>query len=475
MLITTILAFLLTISIVVVFHEFGHYLACRLFGIRVERFSLGFGKVLLRLKDRRKTEWVVSAIPLGGYVKPYSIQEEKPDGSASFTSTATSILTESSHSSNTGSAPARPKDYGQSIESKTAFQRFVVFAAGPFFSFLLSVLVFCALGWIGTKDIAPVLDTPNPESAVAHAGLTGGEHITAVNDTPVRSWSELNMQLLNVLSLGGDLKLSYIPTDQDKSATPRNIIMHFETFGGKLEKTDLVRDAGFAPDLGRAVFQETVPGSPAERAGLQTGDIVYGTCNGKAIKLNQFLDLVKKNPEKPLCLTLLRDGRELNVQITPEAHETDTSRYGQIGVRLTSEAKTTLVRYGFLEGITQGIYKTVDLTVMSFKFLGKIITGDMSYKNLGGAITIADYSGKAAQSGILSLMSFIGLISLSIGALNLVPIPGLDGGQMLLCVIEMIRRRPLSQKAYTKLTNFGFALIFVIFILALGNDITRLL
>ena len=472
---TTIISFLITISIVVVFHEWGHYLACRLFGIHVERFSLGFGQIVYKKIDRRGCEWALSALPLGGYVKPLSIASEhygklldSPDGLP-----------------------------GKTIESVTPWHRFVVYAAGPLFSFILAILIYSGLNLKGEQEAVAILAEPQAASVAAKAGLRHHDLITGVNGSAVYSWSQLNEALLDPIHFGRAAELSVIRNldsqslpehirdlEQQLASYPKeSLTIHFEAVSGSLENRNLMAESGLFIDTSRVRVVEVMVDSAAARAGLIDGDIIDGFCaplqqisaEQGAFSLQGLMMAFRAHPEQSLCLNVERQGAKLSIQLTPELVSQDEQSFGRAGMRLSADLPTMTVRYGITESITKAVEKTYHLATMSIKVVGRIISGDVSWRNLSGPITIADYSGKVAQAGIWPFISFIALISLSIGVLNLLPIPALDGGQMVICAIEGVRGRPLSENIIRHLHATGYALLLMLMVLAFTSDIFRLL
>lgn len=474
----TLISFLITISIVVVFHEWGHYLACRLFGIHVERFSLGFGKVVYKVTDSKGCQWALSALPLGGYVKPLSKESEY--------------------------YPQLKTQYadklGRTIESVNPWQRFAVYAAGPLFSFILAILIYTGLNLKGQEEVVAVLAEPAPTTVAAQSGIRQGDLIVAVDGKAVYSWSQLNETLLDAIHFGQTAEVEVLRSldtqslpqhvrdiERQLASYPRETLhLSFVAPGGTLENRNLLLESGLAIDTSRVRVVDVLPDSAAQRAGLLTGDIITGICststddessaaNSDAFSLQRLMQTFREHPEQSICLELLRDGATLTAHITPTAVEEEGQRFGRAGVRLGADLPTITVRYGPVDSISHAVSKTYNLATMSFKVVGRMITGDVSWRNLSGPITIADYSGQVAHAGVWPFISFIALISLSIGVLNLLPVPALDGGQMVICFLEGIRGKPLPERVLQPIYALGYALLLGLMVLAFTSDIFRLL
>jgi regulator of sigma E protease len=471
---TTIFSFLVTISIVVVFHEWGHYLACRMFGIHVERFSLGFGKVIYKKVDHRGCEWAVSSLPLGGYVKPLSLESEQFE-----------------------KLKSRPEGFNEkAIEEVTPWHRFVVYAAGPLFSFILAILIYTGLNLKGEQEVIALLGEPPASSVAAEAGLQHNDLITEVNGTAVYSWSQLNEALLDSIHFGREAQLSVVRNldsqtlpkhirdlEQQLSSYPKEqLTIRFNQVSGTLDKRDLMRESGLLIDTSRVRVVDVIADSAAARAGISDGDVIKNFCDADDIdsqsnrfSLQSLMEAFKTHPEQRLCLVVERQQAEYNLELTPDRVTQNGESIGRAGMRLAADLPTFTVRYGLIQSTTLAVKKTYNLASMSLSVVGKIITGDVSWRNLSGPLTIADYSGKVAQAGIWPFISFIALISLSIGVLNLLPIPALDGGQMVICAIEGVRGKPLPDAIIRQVYAAGYLILLMLMVLAFSSDIFRLL
>jgi regulator of sigma E protease len=446
----TILSFLVTVGILVVIHELGHYGAARLCGVKILRFSVGFGRVLwLRRIGADRTEWAVSAVPLGGYVKMLDEREGV---------VATSEL---------------PRAFNR----KSVSARIFIVLAGPAANFFLALLLYWALFVTGLPGMKPVLGDPVRNSAAALAGLANGDTVKAIGDEPVFTWTDVRWILL-------------------KEAVKReSAVLEVETVGGArssrrldlggLTKDDLDQD--FLVKLGLRPFRprvpaelgRIVPGGAAERAGLQAGDRVVAISGRRIETWFEFTAEVSANPGTPLAIEVERQGRPLTVRAIPDRSPDDASK-GRLGVEAGAQLKreyermTTTVRYGPVEAIGKAAHKVYDLSVFSLKMLGRMIVGDVSWKNLSGPITIADYAGQSAQLGWITYLGFLALVSVSLGVLNLLPIPLLDGGHLVYYLAEIVKGSPVSERTMEIGQRFGLALLLGLTFFAFYNDLNRL-
>lgn len=439
----SLLTFLITISIVVVFHEYGHYLAARYYGNHVERFSVGFGKVLYQYTDKKGTEWAISMLPLGGYVKPLAEPRlNHPD-----------------------------YQVGESVAERSSWEKIVIYAAGPAFSFLLGIIIYTAVFMMGEQHPKAVIAAPAPQSVAAKAGLIEGDRIVAINNTDVASWSEAVDKLVGPLTLGQRTIL----TIERPSGQLEEVEMPFQSYTGSLESVNLLKEAGLVLQAPNPEVARIIAGGSAERAGLKEGDVVVAL-NGQDVKqLSALIEQIQQSAGQSLLFTILRDGANLNLTVVPEPVTLENGRtVGRIQTEFRAAYPMTDVRYGPIQAVSKAIEKTWDTAWFSLKMMGKMLIGEASLKNISGPLTIADYSGKVAQHGLMNFVQFIALISISIGVLNLLPIPGLDGGQMVINFIEMIRGKPLPEAVLVGLMKVGYGLLLALMVFAFSNDLMRI-
>lgn len=449
----TILAFAVVLGVLIIVHELGHYLVARWCGVKVLRFSVGMGKVVYsRRFGADQTEWAISVLPLGGYVKMLDARE----GDLSHVS---------------------PADLKREFTSQSVWRRIAIVAAGPLANFLLAILLFAGLYIYGIPEPAPKLRAPAEQSVAYQAGLRGGELVTAVNGEPIQIWNDLRWQMVQGVIDKKSVKLDVeranpnFPSEKIIStlSIPVDSISAEELEGDFLIKLgiDLARP--------RAVLGQIVADGPAMLAGLQTGDLVLAV-NGESIADGMiFVETVRASPGKVLKIDLLRDGKPLSVNVTPEEASKDGQVFGRIKVEVPMAPDMVLARHGPIAALAKGVQKTWDTSAMTLKMVGKMIVGEVSWKNVTGPITIADYAGQTARIGLISYLSFIAFVSISLGVMNLLPIPVLDGGHLLYYAVEVLTGRPVSERFGAIAQRAGIGVLMTLMLVAVFNDITRLI
>ncbi|MBB5214131.1 RIP metalloprotease RseP [Parapusillimonas granuli] len=439
----TLLAFAVALGVLITFHELGHYWVARLCGVRVLTFSVGFGKIVFRRKDRHGTEWALSAIPLGGYVK--MLDDPLPDAS--------------------------PEQAAQAFNRKSLRQRSAIVAAGPIANLLLAALLYSALNLAGTSEPAAILAAPPAHTQAAQAGVMAGDRITAVNGRPVQSWGEARWQLLDLLTAGGEARLQ-VDTGAGQA---RERVLRLRPAAIVPESADPMAEAGLALAMPRPRISGVNAGGAGEAAGLRDGDLILAVGGVENPSAGAVVREIQKYPGRPVAVTVQRDGAALALTVVPQAQAgEDGAQVGRIGVMLAADLPMVTVRYGLAESLYRGVAKTADTVWFSLKMMGRMLIGDVSMRNVSGPVTIADYAGQTARIGLAAYIGFLALISVSIGVLNLLPIPMLDGGHLMYYAFEAVRGKPLPEKWLENGQRIGLGLLAALMGLAFFNDFTRL-
>ncbi len=449
----TIAAFIVALSVLIVVHEYGHYWVARRCNVKVLRFSVGFGKAIWsRIIGSDRTEWVVAAVPLGGYVKMLDERE--------------------------GDVPEHERS--RAFNNKSVWQRFAIVLAGPAANFLAAIVLYWILFLHGVPGLIPVIAEPTPGTSAMQAGFVSGDTVIRADGSPVRTWQDLRWIVLQGA-------LDKQPMQIELRTAQGETVMR-ELKLDSLQPSDL--DGDLLGTLGFArlriplspVIGELSANGPAVRAGLQAGDQVLTINDVSIATWDALVTTVRASPGQSLRFRIRRGNVELQtVTVTPEAIQNQRGGdFGRIGAspQLDPEAMQrmfTKVSYGPIEGLAKAVGKTWETALFSLRMLGKMVVGEVSLKNLSGPITIADYAGQSAQNGWISYLLFLALISISLGVLNLLPVPLLDGGHLMYYSIEIVTGKPVSEKVMEAGQHVGLAVLFALMAFALFNDINRLI
>ncbi len=448
----TLLAFLGALLLLILVHEWGHFWVARRVGVKVLRFSIGFGKPLwLFRRGPDQTEWVLGAVPLGGYVRMLDERE--------------------------GFVP--PEEVSRAFNRQSLARRFAIVAAGPLANFILAFLVYWGLYLYGVPGLVPYVDAPPPGTLAASAGFQAGERITRVDRESVGTWNEVQLLQIDQALERGRIEME----TQDGAGHVALHALDLSQLQPEQQDADLLDQIGLKPwdfpippEAGRVL-----PDGPAGHAGLQTGDRILAV-NGEPLPSWQALvKIIRASAGRSLTLTLERQGATRTITLTPRAEPGEQGEVvGKIGLspRLTAELNArfwTTEREGPIAAFRHAGSKTWEVIRLTFKTFGAMVVGEASWKNVGGPIKIADYAGQSARMGAIPYLTFIALISISLGALNLLPVPLLDGGHLMYYVVELIKGSPVSDRTLALTQRVGLMLLTALMGFALYNDIQRLL
>lgn len=450
-LIITLAAFAVALGVLIVVHEYGHYLVARICGVKVLRFSIGFGKPLWRiLGGPDRTEWAVAAIPIGGYVKMLDERE----------------------------GPVAPEEAHRAFNRQSVWRRIAIVSAGPAANFLLAIVFYWALLVHGVPEARPVVAAPEAGTLAAASGLERGETILKINGKPIASWQEVRWQLLQLAVEKQPAELEVIDAQQRVNWRKLDL----SQFDIHVLEGDSLLHLGlrlYRPDF-EPVIGKVVPGGVAEAGGLRPGDRVILINGGTVRTWDEVVMAVRAHPGEAVWFQVSRGKDELEIRLQPEAVQQNGGRFGRIGAapQIDPDAMKglmTVVRYDVLTGLGIALLRTWETSVFSLKMLGKMVIGEVSWKNLSGPVTIADYAGQSAQLGLGAYVSFLALISISLGVLNLLPIPLLDGGHLLYYVVEIFKGSPVSERMMELGQRLGLTVLMFLMAFAFYNDINRLL
>lgn len=446
----SLVSFIVVIGVLVTVHEYGHFWVARRLGVKVLRFSIGFGKPLwTRNFGKDATELVVAAIPLGGYVKMLDEREGE----------------------------VAEEELERAFNRQPVSTRIAVVVAGPAANFLFAILAYWIMFVSGVTGLKPVVGEVLPSSYAAAAGIRAGDEILSIENQPTPTWETAIMALLTANLDGKNIVNLRVV---DSAGNKRYLQAFFGSPDALLKKGGVLDNFGLGPWRPPAVIERLVEGGAGERAGILPGDKVVHAGDTPISNWEQWVEYVRARPGERITMQVMRQGKVVELSVTPDRESENGNSIGRIGayVQLPGEQERAtmrvVVRYGLLEAVPEALYKTWDVTTLTLRTLWKMVNGRASVENLSGPISIARYAGQSASVGLATFLGFLGIVSVSLGVLNLLPVPILDGGHLLFYLVEIVKGSPLSETAQLVGQKIGITLLLALMSLAFYNDLVRL-
>lgn len=443
--------FILTLGLLITFHEFGHYWVARRLGVKVLRFSVGFGKSLwVKRHGPDQTEYAVAALPLGGYVKMLDERE----------------------------GPVASHELHRAFNRQSLGRRAAIVVAGPLFNFFLAVVLLWLTYMLGVSGLRAVVGDVHPASPAAAAGFQAGDEIVAVAGAEARTWNSVILALLDSGLAGGSVPVAV----RDASGNPTQREIDLAGLAASLNQGNVLDVVGIRPAVRKIppVIGHVEAGSPAARSGLETGDRIIAADGQPMDDWGAWVEYVRARPNKPIQIEIERSGAMVVLEIRPAAREDRSGVHGRIGAAVQEPEKsaddnlTVVLQYGPLAAIGQALVKTWDVTILTLRLLAKMVIGEVSLDNLSGPLSIAQYAGGTASIGLVPFLTFLAIVSVSLGVLNLLPIPVLDGGHLLFYAVEAVKGSPVSPAAEMMGQRIGLVIILLMMVFAFYNDLVRI-
>ncbi len=445
----TVLAFAVTLGVLVTFHELGHYVVARWCDVKVLRFSVGMGRVIWSKRfGRDQTEWALSVLPLGGYVKMLDVRDHDGEIAAEDT----------------------PREF----TSQPVGKRIAIVIAGPLANFLLAIAILAGVYVHGMPE--PVARVAVAESSSAQrAGLQQGDLITEVNGESVRSWAEFRWQLIQAVMREQSVRLTVQRPNNERGNWLSEVVLPAQALPEQDIDSELFDRLGLSLARPPALLGEIVPGGPAAEAGLQAGDQIQTVDKQAVADAVAFIGALQAAPGRAVSIEGLRRGERFSAVVTPRAERDGERMVGRIQAQVDMSAAMVVVQSGPVEAVSRAVRKTWDTSALTVRMLGKMLIGEASLKNITGPITIADYAGQTARVGWISFLSFMAFVSISLGVMNLLPIPVLDGGHLLYYAVELFSGRPVPERVAEVVQRAGLGVLMALMAVAVFNDINRLI
>lgn len=451
----TIVAFIVALGLLVAVHEYGHYRVAVACGVKVLRFSVGFGKTLYRWQPKKQrpgqsTEFVIGAFPVGGYVKMLDERE----------------------------GPVAPEERHRAFNTQPLRSRVGIVAAGPLANLLLAVLLYSAVNWYGVQEPQPILASPVVDSVAQRAGLQGGETVTQAGFEGeamrnIDSFEELRWLLTRGALDGHDVRLAV-----GSRQGGRELVLPLSQLQASDADAQLFRKIGILGPYTPPVIGDVVAGGAGDKAGLRKGDVVLSVGARPVVDGQQLRELIRTSIDGGRSVSapwqLRRGAQVLEVAVAPQVVREGAVSIGRIGAFVGAPPAFVTVRHGPIDGLWKGVERTWEVSVLTLRMMGRMVVGQASLKNLSGPLTIADYAGKSASLGLTQYLVFLALISVSLGVLNLLPLPVLDGGHLMYYLWEAVTGKSVSDAWMERLQRGGVAVLLVMMSIALFNDVTRL-
>jgi len=447
-----IIAFIVALGVLITFHEFGHYWIARRCDVKILRFSIGFGRAIYKKKfGEDNTEFVIAVLPLGGYVK--MLDEREGD--------------------------VKEEELPRSFNYKPLWQRFAIVSAGPIFNFIFAIFAYCIVFVVGVNGLKPFIGDIEPASISEQAGLASGQEILSINKVKTPTWSSVIDTLVNNTVSGDIIDLEVVDSDgvnQKVKIDLAKISIDEMAEGKLLEALGL----GVIKLTLPAIIGEVSPGGAAEKSGLLQYDEILSVDSEALTSWGEWVAIIRKSAEKALNVEVMRNGSVINLKMMPERFQSENEVIGRIGAAAFRpdgwfESYFTLETYSFPKAFIKAVKKTWEMSVLTLRVLGKMIIGEASVKNLSGPISIAQYAGQSAGIGLVAFLSFMAIVSISLGVLNLLPVPILDGGHLMYYLIELVIGKPVSESMQMLGQQVGVVLLLGLMSIAMFNDVARLL